>query len=346
MQIPRTSSGFLYDVLEVEHDAETGLIREQYKKLALQYHPDRTGGQTTEKFKEVEEAHRILSDPQMRQLYDLMGREGVKRFGSTPLAEMLLGNSHLIRPFFWLLSVLSLLTMIGLLLLFHRYDMQYLAKNNMGFNTIELWSWWYVVIPFTPLIALLVVGGVVFAKQMMRESGWKGALGTLPFIALPLEVTIVVLCLEETIEAPFRCILLALFCCFLLFVEWKNMSESGEHDLVDDPEVLRYKIKCLAVITSLILLFLSLIFYWESFWLIFLPLIFNAIWDLKFNVKRGVVTLYLLCMWAQKLSVETSITYGFDPKAIIASLPIFLASVLLLILSVMLAVASSMQSFH
>lgn len=63
-----------YQTLGISKNATTDEIKKAYRKLALQYHPDRGGDKETEtKFKEVNEAYQILSDPQKRKAYDQFG---------------------------------------------------------------------------------------------------------------------------------------------------------------------------------------------------------------------------------------------------------------------------------
>eukprot|EP00392_Amoebophrya_sp_AT5.2_P017933 g18356.t1 len=61
-----------YNILEVPEDADTATIKKSYRKLAMQYHPDKNPDDeaAAEKFKEIAEAHEILSDPEKKQLYD------------------------------------------------------------------------------------------------------------------------------------------------------------------------------------------------------------------------------------------------------------------------------------
>lgn len=68
-----------YEVLSVSRDADDVTIKSAYRKLALQYHPDRNPGDHTaeEKFKECAEAYSVLSDSQKRAAYDRFGHQGV-----------------------------------------------------------------------------------------------------------------------------------------------------------------------------------------------------------------------------------------------------------------------------
>lgn len=72
-----------YDLLGVSRDADAATIKKQYRKLAMQYHPDRNPGDAAaeDKFKQVSEAYEVLSDEEKRHIYDRFGHEGLANNG-------------------------------------------------------------------------------------------------------------------------------------------------------------------------------------------------------------------------------------------------------------------------
>jgi len=73
----------LYDILGVRRDATLEEIKKAYRQLAIKYHPDRNKGnkEAEEKFKEINQAYEILSDPEKRRQYDQFGEAGVRGGG-------------------------------------------------------------------------------------------------------------------------------------------------------------------------------------------------------------------------------------------------------------------------
>jgi curved DNA-binding protein len=65
-----------YSILGVSKSASADEIKKKFRKLALQYHPDRNPGDKAAeaKFKEISEAYEVLSDPEKRQKYDQFGQ--------------------------------------------------------------------------------------------------------------------------------------------------------------------------------------------------------------------------------------------------------------------------------
>ena len=74
-----------YKVLGVSKDADTKAIRQAFRKLARKYHPDVNPSDKTaeERFKEVNEANEVLSDPEKRKKYDEMSAY-YQRYGQWP----------------------------------------------------------------------------------------------------------------------------------------------------------------------------------------------------------------------------------------------------------------------
>jgi DnaJ-class molecular chaperone len=77
------ASNDYYQILGVSKNATEAEIKKAYRKLALQYHPDRNKGDKTaeEKFKEVNKAYEVLSDTQKRQTYDQFGAAAFEQGG-------------------------------------------------------------------------------------------------------------------------------------------------------------------------------------------------------------------------------------------------------------------------
>jgi molecular chaperone DnaJ len=72
-----------YEVLGVSRDADGNVLKSAFRKLAMQYHPDRNPGDHTAevKFKEVNAAYECLKDPQKRAAYDRFGHAAFENGG-------------------------------------------------------------------------------------------------------------------------------------------------------------------------------------------------------------------------------------------------------------------------
>ncbi|MDR0377281.1 MAG: DnaJ domain-containing protein, partial [Spirochaetaceae bacterium] len=73
-----------YEVLGIQKNASKDDIKKAYRKLAVQYHPDKNPGnkEAEDKFKEATEAYEILSDDQKKSAYDQFGFAGVEGMNS------------------------------------------------------------------------------------------------------------------------------------------------------------------------------------------------------------------------------------------------------------------------
>jgi len=78
-----TTKRDLYEVLGVSRSASQDEIKKAYRKLAIQFHPDKNPGDTSaeEKFKEIAEAYAILSDQDKRARYDRFGHSATSGAG-------------------------------------------------------------------------------------------------------------------------------------------------------------------------------------------------------------------------------------------------------------------------
>jgi len=73
-----------YDVLGVKKDASADDLKKAFRKLAMQFHPDRNPGDKTaeQKFKEINEAYDVLKDDQKRAAYDRFGHQAFEQSGA------------------------------------------------------------------------------------------------------------------------------------------------------------------------------------------------------------------------------------------------------------------------
>ena len=72
-----------YELLECDRTADDKVLKASYRRLAMQYHPDRNPGDTEAeaRFKAINEAYDCLKDPQKRAAYDRFAKDGVNGQG-------------------------------------------------------------------------------------------------------------------------------------------------------------------------------------------------------------------------------------------------------------------------
>lgn len=146
----------LYNSLGVEKDATAAEVRRAYRKLALKYHPDKNVGDqdAEEKFKEINAAHEVLSDPEKRKLYDIFGEPGLKMAGEMPPELLAMG-----------IKVLAggCLCVSGLLLLFPVF-------MALRLDHTVSWAWSVVFIPIWLLDAVSLFFSFAILKAQSDAS--------------------------------------------------------------------------------------------------------------------------------------------------------------------------------
>ncbi|KAI3644167.1 hypothetical protein MP228_010331 [Amoeboaphelidium protococcarum] len=157
MDLPLQSEGNileLYEVLQCECDASADEIKRQYRRLALQYHPDKNqSAEAGAQFQRINAAWDVLGNEKLRRIYDQHGQFGVDMYN-----QMGESASFLLDPESQGL-LLTLLCLVSVLLLILLLFPIFVVLKADG---LVQWNW---AVVFIPIWILDVVGGIfVFAR--------------------------------------------------------------------------------------------------------------------------------------------------------------------------------------
>lgn len=92
-----------YEILEVSQEIDEGGLKKAFRRLAMEYHPDRNPEpEAADRFREIQEAYSVLSDPEKRSIYDRFGKDGLRGggFSSRSMDDMFGGFQSIFEDFF------------------------------------------------------------------------------------------------------------------------------------------------------------------------------------------------------------------------------------------------------
>jgi curved DNA-binding protein CbpA len=138
-----------YEILQVSPNADPDTVERVYRLLAKRFHPDNGTTGNPERFKEISEAYRVLSDPEKRAGYDARYESGRKNQWSSFLQAPMSGVDEDRRTQQWILSLLFRLRRRG--------------ASDPGMGGIELERY-----------LELSEGQIDFHLWYMKEKGWIG----------------------------------------------------------------------------------------------------------------------------------------------------------------------------
>lgn len=164
MRLPKRGENVtrLYSVLGLEPKATDEEIKKAYKKMALKYHPDKNPD-AGEKFKEVNNAYNILSDPQKKEIYDTYGEEGIMMYEQGMFGEdgelmqvLPFLNSPLYMAVFMCLGCIFV-SLLNLIPVFIVLKLDGVVDWNWGVVFIPLWL--VNVVPAIYTVVILITSG-------------------------------------------------------------------------------------------------------------------------------------------------------------------------------------------
>lgn len=151
-------NGF-YQLLGVPRDADAKEIRRAYRKIALRLHPDKNPDADPAEFVEVARAYEVLSNDNLRKIYDQLGEQGIEaymQYGSAIPASV---YNHL----FVLMSCLAMYVLVMLVMW-----LTFISQKLSG----DLdWSWTAVFWPMFMIDALLVIVILLIATSFKKSEG-------------------------------------------------------------------------------------------------------------------------------------------------------------------------------
>ncbi|KAK7194719.1 dnaj chaperone-like protein [Novymonas esmeraldas] len=171
-----------YAVLDVDEHATPEQIKRSYHRLALRYHPDKAGPDGAVRFREVNTAYGVLSDPRKKEIYDRYGEAGLDAL-ENPVAGGALDTFGSTAPMVIALVLLFLCSVMVLLFL------AFLVSVVDG----RLTRWTYVKV-FAPLFVLDV------------------------FIGVPTLLLLPMFVAKSPLSLHVHCVLLAILCAVILTI--------------------------------------------------------------------------------------------------------------------------------
>ncbi|RNF16925.1 putative DnaJ chaperone protein [Trypanosoma conorhini] len=147
-----------YHCLGLSRDATGEQIRRNYHQLALEFHPDRAGAEGAERFKEIQSAYEVLSNPKKREIYDKFGAAALDNPFSDALMVQIGG--------FVIFCVMAVLVFIlaSMVVVFTAFIVSYvdgrLAARGVATVNDHSRSYWNYVKVFSPLFVVDIIVGV------------------------------------------------------------------------------------------------------------------------------------------------------------------------------------------